>query len=90
MSEADRPWRDPLVAEVRRIREDLFAAAGHDIHEFCRRLREKQARSGHRVSRARPVRKQARRAKPREPDLPCELSNITLQRIGARVARPAR
>jgi hypothetical protein len=49
MSEADRPWRDPLVAEVRRIREDLFAAAGRDIHEFCRRLREKQARSGHRV-----------------------------------------
>jgi len=49
MSKADRPWRDPLVAEVRRVREDLFAAAGRDIHEFCRRLREKQAHSGHRV-----------------------------------------
>lgn len=42
-------WRDPIVAEVRRVREQLFAAAGHDIHEFCRRLREKQARSGHEV-----------------------------------------
>lgn len=43
------PWRDPIVAEVRRVRETLFAAAGHDINEFCRRLREKQATSGHRI-----------------------------------------
>ena len=42
-------WRDPIVAEVRRVREDLFAAAGYDIREFCRRLREKQLRSGHTV-----------------------------------------
>ena len=42
-------WRDPIVAEVRRAREELFAAAGHDIHEFCRQLREKQAASGHPV-----------------------------------------
>jgi len=43
------PWRDPIVAEVRRAREALFATAGYDIREFCRRLREKQATSGHRV-----------------------------------------
>lgn len=42
-------WRDPIVAEIRRTREELFAAAGYDIHEFCRRLREKQAASGHPV-----------------------------------------
>ena len=42
-------WRDPIVAEVRRVREELFAAAGYDIREFCRRLREKQTRSGHHV-----------------------------------------
>ena len=42
-------WRDPVVAEVRRVGEALFAAAGRDIHEFCRRLREKQAGSGHQV-----------------------------------------
>lgn len=40
---------DPIVAEVREAREALFAAAGYDIHEFCRRLADKQATSGHRV-----------------------------------------
>ena len=49
MTEEQQVWRDPIVAEVRRVREKLFAAAGHDIHEFCRRLREKQAASGHPV-----------------------------------------
>jgi hypothetical protein len=43
------PWRDPIVAEVRRVREALFAAAGYDIREYCRRLREEQAASGHPV-----------------------------------------
>ena len=42
-------WHDPIVAEVRRVREELFAAAGRDIQEFCRQLREKQATSRHRV-----------------------------------------
>ena len=54
-------WRDPIVAEVRRIRQELFAAAGCDIHEFCRRLHEKQATSGHRVVTREP------RAKPDTP-----------------------
>ena len=43
------PWRDPIVTEVRRVRQALFAAAGYDIREFCRRLREEQAASGHHV-----------------------------------------
>lgn len=42
-------WQDPIVAEVRAARQALFAAAGHDIREFCRRLREEQDSSGHRV-----------------------------------------
>ncbi len=42
-------WHDPIVAEVRGAREALFAAAGYDIREFCRRLREEQATSGHQV-----------------------------------------
>lgn len=46
-AEQPKAWHDPIVAEVRRVRENLFAAAGYDIREFCRRLREKQARSGH-------------------------------------------
>jgi len=60
--EQPKAWHDPIVAEVRRVREDLFAAAGYDIREFCRRLREKQTRSGH------PVVTRA----PREPDRPGE------------------
>lgn len=49
MTEAESVWRDPIVSEVRRVREQLFAAAGRDIHEFLRRLREKQATSGHQI-----------------------------------------
>lgn len=48
-AEQPQAWHDPVVAEVRRVREELFAAAGYDIREFCRRLREKQSRSGHPV-----------------------------------------
>lgn len=42
-------WQDPIVAEVRGVREALFAAAGYDVREFCRRLREEQATAGHDV-----------------------------------------
>ena len=38
-------WHDPIVAEVRVAREALFAAAGYDIREFCRRARAAQATS---------------------------------------------
>ena len=43
----DGAWQDPIVAEVRAVRSELFAASGNDIREFCRRVREKQAASGH-------------------------------------------
>ena len=43
----DRAWQDPIVAEVRAVRSALFAAFGNDIREFCRRLREERAVSGH-------------------------------------------
>jgi len=49
VSKEQELWRDPIVAEVRRVREALFAAAGYDIREFCRRLREGQLTSGHPV-----------------------------------------
>ena len=42
-------WEDSIVAEVRRHREALFAEAGYDVRELCRRLGERQAASGHRV-----------------------------------------
>jgi hypothetical protein len=42
-------WDDPIVAEVRQVRETLFAEANYDIFEFCRRLSLRQADSGHSV-----------------------------------------
>jgi hypothetical protein len=50
LAEAE-PWEDPIVAEVRQARERLFAAAGYDLEEFCRRLNEQHTPAG---SRARP------------------------------------
>jgi hypothetical protein len=47
--EVEEVWRDPIVAEVRRVREALFAATGYDIRAFCRRLRAEQDLSGHPV-----------------------------------------
>jgi len=45
-------WEDPIVAEVRRAREKLFAAAGYDLDVFCRQLRERQEKEGrHAVTR---------------------------------------
>ena len=43
------PWRDPIVAEVRRAREELFASARYDLRELCRQLREGQKTCGHPV-----------------------------------------
>ena len=45
LPEAER-WEDPIVAEVRKAREKLFAAAGYDLEELCRRLNEQQQREG--------------------------------------------
>ena len=44
------PSYDPIVAEVRAARTALFAAAGNDILEFCRRARERQEASGHTIA----------------------------------------
>ena len=38
------PPDDPIVAEVRAVREALFAEAGYDLDEFVRRVRAAQAR----------------------------------------------
>lgn len=49
--ERDQPasWEDPIVREVRTTREALFAAAGYDLDELCRQLRERQAAARQRV-----------------------------------------
>ena len=43
------PPDDPIVAEVRAVREALFAEAGYDLDEFVRRVRAAQARSSHAI-----------------------------------------
>ncbi len=43
----DGAWQDPIVAEVRAVRSELFAASGNDIRQFCRCVREEQAPCGH-------------------------------------------
>ncbi len=37
---------DPIVAEVRAIRDELAAQCGYDIKEIFWKLREQQAKSG--------------------------------------------
>lgn len=47
--EAEAPWVDAIVAEVRAARVALLAAAGYDLERLAERLRQEQASSGHRV-----------------------------------------
>ena len=46
-AEGDRTMRDdPIVAEVRAVRDKLAAECGYDIKEIFQRVREQQAKSG--------------------------------------------
>lgn len=42
----DNRWEDPIVAEVRKAREKIFAAARYDLDELVRQLNERQEREG--------------------------------------------
>ncbi len=42
-------WKDPIVEEVRRYRDEYGARFNHDLEAICRDLREKQKASGHKV-----------------------------------------
>jgi hypothetical protein len=50
LPEAER-WEDPIVTAVRKAREQLFAAAGYDLEELCRRLNDQQRHEGRRAVR---------------------------------------
>jgi hypothetical protein len=45
VSEHLQPWDDPIVSEVRRIRETLFAESGYNLEKYVQRLHQKQAYS---------------------------------------------
>ena len=42
-------WRDPVVEEVRRKRQQYAASFNYDIQAICRAAREKQKESGREV-----------------------------------------
>jgi hypothetical protein len=51
-------WEDPIVEEVRKIREEHAARFGYDLAAICKDLREEQAHSGRKVVRLAPRRPQ--------------------------------
>jgi hypothetical protein len=61
-------WEDPIVAEVRRIREDLAAKFNFDVPAIFADIRARQASAGDRLVRLKSDRK-AEQSDAREPDL---------------------
>jgi hypothetical protein len=51
-------WRDPIVEEIHRIRDEQAKKFGYDLHAICEDIRAKQATSG-RTLVTRPPRKPA-------------------------------
>lgn len=42
-------WRDPIVEQVRELREQYAARFNHDLKAICRDLRERQRAGGRKV-----------------------------------------
>lgn len=42
-------WKDPIVEEVRRVRERHAAKHGYDLDAICKALKEEQRRSRRKV-----------------------------------------
>lgn len=53
-------WHDPIVEEIRKIREEHARKFNHDLHAICEDIRRRQGKSGHTVV-SRPPRKVERR-----------------------------
>jgi hypothetical protein len=51
ISSTAKPGSDPLLEEIRAIKESISADAGHDVAELCRRLQRNQEKSGHPIIR---------------------------------------
>ena len=45
------PWEDPIVAEVRRTRDELAARFDYDLHAIFADLRARQSSAGDRLVR---------------------------------------
>ncbi len=46
MIDYDKPDDDPVVAEVRRIREEIFAEYHYDLAAYCEAIQRRQETSG--------------------------------------------
>jgi hypothetical protein len=57
-------WRDPVVAEVRKIREQLFAECGYDLRRLAERDRELQKASGRKLVTRADLDRERAKAKP--------------------------
>ena len=66
---------DPIVTEVRAIRDELVRQCGYDLKEILRRLRQQQANSGRNY-----VRYPARRIVPTENDQAVDADSGTMLR----------
>ena len=42
-------WRDPIVEEVRRYRQEYAAQFNYDLKAICQDLRDRQKKSGRKV-----------------------------------------
>jgi hypothetical protein len=51
-------WRDPIVEEIHRVRDEQAKKFGYDLHAICEDIRKKQAMSDQKVV-TRPPRKPA-------------------------------
>lgn len=49
-------YDDPIVADIRRLRDEYAQRFGYDLEAICRDLREQQLRSGRRVVKRQPKR----------------------------------
>ena len=45
----DQPWRDPIVEEIRKVREEHAARFNYDLRAIAEDLRKRQAEGGHKV-----------------------------------------
>ena len=42
-------WKDPIVEEIRRFRQEYAARFNHDLKAICRDLRRRQQKGGRKV-----------------------------------------
>ncbi len=53
-------WQDPIVEEIRRIRDEHAKKFEYDLHEICEDFRKKQAESGRKTVSRQPRKPQKR------------------------------